>query len=82
MTAPTRRDVQEWFLNRGLPLVLTRRVRSRRLIARSAPVVSGIGALIALTALIADFSDGHADIGTVLRLGIMAAVLTAAPFVL
>lgn len=82
MTAPTRRDVQEWFLNRGLPLVLTRRVRSRRLIARSAPVVSGIGALIALTALIADFSDGHADIGTVLRLGIMAALLTAAPFVL
>ncbi|AKK27709.1 hypothetical protein [Mycobacterium sp. EPa45] len=82
MPAATRRDVQEWFLARGLPLVLTRRVRSRRLIARSAPVVSGIGALIAVTALVADFSDGQVAIGTVLRLGAMAAVLTAAPFVL
>jgi hypothetical protein len=81
MTADTR-DVHEWFLGRGLPLVLTRRVRSRALIVRSAPVVSGIGALIAVTALIADFSDGSAEVGTVVRLGIMAVVLTAAPFVL
>ena len=50
MTAADTREVQEWFLGRGLPLVLTRRVRSRALIVRSAPVVSGIGALIALTA--------------------------------
>jgi hypothetical protein len=81
MTADTR-DVHEWFLGRGLPLVLTRRVRSRALIVRSAPVVSGIGALIAVTALIADFSDGSAEVGTVVRLGIMAVVLTAAPFIL
>ena len=79
---PTSDDVHEWFLGRGLPLVLTRRVRSRALIERSAPVVSGIGAVIALTALIADFSDGSAEVGTVVRLAIMAAVLIAAPFVL
>lgn len=76
------RDVHEWFLGRGLPLVLTRRVRSRALIVRSAPVVSGIGALIALTALVADFSDGSAEVGTVARLGAMAVLLIAAPFVL
>ncbi|QEN14501.1 hypothetical protein ACRDU6_19175 [Mycolicibacterium sp. ELW1] len=82
MTSASAREVHEWFLARGLPLVLTRRVRSRQLIARSAPVVSGIGALIAATALIADVSDGQVDVGTVVRLGIMAVVLTAAPFVL
>ena len=34
-------QVHEWFLHRGLPLVLSRRVRSRDLIERSAPMVSG-----------------------------------------
>ncbi|MCB9416752.1 MAG: hypothetical protein H6522_06100 [Mycolicibacterium sp.] len=76
------RRVHEWFLARGLPLVLTRRVRSRALIERSAPVVSGIGALIAVTAVIADFSDGRAAAADVVPLGIMAVVLAAAPFVL
>ncbi|GAY15168.1 hypothetical protein [Mycobacterium sp. shizuoka-1] len=76
------RDVQDWFLDRGLPLVLTRRVRSRALIERSAPVVSGIGALIAVTTLVADFSDGSARFVTVVRLSVMAAVLAAAPFAL
>ena len=77
-----RRQVHEWFLTRGLPLVLTRRVRSARLIPRSAPMVSGIGALIAVTTLVADLSGGRADVGTVVRLGVMAVLLTAAPFVL
>ncbi|HRD13278.1 MAG TPA: hypothetical protein PLI79_15605 [Mycobacterium sp.] len=76
------RRVHEWFLARGLPLVLTRRVRSRALIERSAPVVSGIGALIAVTAVIADFSDGQAAAADVVPLGIMAVVLAVAPFVL
>lgn len=76
------RRVHEWFLARGLPLVLTRRVRSRALIERSAPVVSGIGALIAVTAVIADFSDGRAAAADVVPLGIMAVVLAVAPFVL
>jgi hypothetical protein len=31
-------QVHEWFLHRGLPLVLTRRVRSRNLNERSAPM--------------------------------------------
>lgn len=76
------RRVHEWFLARGLPLVLTRRVRSRALIERSAPVVSGTGAVIALTAAVADVSDGTADIGNVVKLVVLAVVLTAAPFAL
>jgi len=76
------RRVHEWFLARGLPLVLTRRVRSRALIERSAPVVSGIGALIAVIAAVADVSDGKADIGNVVKLSVLAVVLTAAPFAL
>jgi hypothetical protein len=33
---PDMREIHQWFLHRGLPLVLTRRVRSRALIERSA----------------------------------------------
>src|ERR1700749_1910264 len=36
---------ETWFLERGLPSVLTRRARWRRLWARSAPVVGSYGAL-------------------------------------
>jgi hypothetical protein len=82
MTASDMRRVHDWFLHRGLPLVLTRRVRSRALIERSAPVVSGIGAVIALTMMAADLTSGAPDVGNVVRLGIMAAVLIAGPFVL
>jgi hypothetical protein len=49
-------QINDWFLGRGLPLVLTRRVRSRDLIVRSAPVVSGVGALTATTMLLAEVS--------------------------
>lgn len=76
------RQVHEWFLQRGLPLVLTRRVRSRALIERSAPVVSGIGALTAATMLLAELTGEDPDMGYVVRLGVLAAVLVAAPFVL
>jgi len=76
------RQVHEWFLHRGLPLVLTRRVRSRALIERSAPMVSGIGAVIALTMTLADLSGGAPDFGYVLRMGVLTALLVAAPFVL
>lgn len=75
-------QVHEWFLQRGLPLVLTRRVRSRDLIARSAPMVSGVGALTAITMLLADLTGDTPDYGYALRLGVIAAVLVAAPFVL
>jgi len=62
------RQVHEWFLHRGLPLVLTRRVRSRALIERSAPTVSGVGAVISLTMMLAELTDGDPDFGYVIRL--------------
>ena len=76
------RQVHEWFLHRGLPLVLTRRVRSRSLIERSAPMVSGIGAVIALTMMLAEMTDGDPDVGYVVRLGVLTLLLVAAPFAL
>ncbi|WP_101947137.1 hypothetical protein [Mycobacterium sp. 3519A] len=76
------RQVHQWFLHRGLPLVLTRRVRSRALIERSAPMVSGIGAVIAVTMLLAELTDGDPDFGYVIRLGVLALLLVAAPFAL
>lgn len=74
--------VHEWFLHRGLPLVLTRRVRSGSLIERSAPMVSGVGAAISLTMLLADLTGDDRDIGYVIRLGVLTALLVAAPFAL
>jgi hypothetical protein len=76
------RRVHEWFLHRGLPLVLTRRVRSRALIQRSAPMVSGIGAVIALTMTLAELTDDDPDYGYAIRLGALTVVLIAAPFAL
>lgn len=76
------RRVHEWFLHRGLPLVLTRRVRSRALIQRSAPMVSGIGAVIALTMTLAELTDDDPDYGYAIRLGVLTLVLVAAPFAL
>ena len=76
------RQVHDWFLQRGLPLVLTRRVRSRALIERSAPMVSALGALSAVTMLLAELTAGDADLGYAVRLGAITAILVAAPFVL
>ena len=76
------RQVHEWFLHRGLPLVLTRRVRSRALIERSAPLVSGVGAVISLTMMLAELTDGDPDFGYVIRLGVLTLLLIAAPFAL
>jgi hypothetical protein len=76
------RAIHEWFLHRGLPLVLTRRVRSRALVARSAPAVAGVGALTAATLLLAEWTGDDPDYGAVLRLAVIAAVLAAAPFAL
>ena len=75
-------QVHDWFLHRGLPLVLTRRVRSRNLVARSAPMVSGVGALTAATMLLADLTGDAPDYGYVGRLAVIAVVLIAAPFAL
>jgi len=82
VNVPEMRDVHEWFLRRGLPLVLTRRVRSRALIERSAPVISGIGAVMALTAMAGDLTSGSPHPAHLIRLGAMTVVLVAAPFVL
>lgn len=74
------KQVHEWFLHRGLPLVLPRRVRSRGLIERSAPMISSVGALTALTMLLAEVTGDSPNYAYALRLGIIAAVLLAAPF--
>jgi len=79
---PDTKQVHEWFLQRGLPLVLTRRVRSQSLIERSAPMVSAVGAITAVTMLLADVNSEQPDYGFSVRLGIIAAVLVAAPFAL
>lgn len=79
---PDMQQVHEWFLHRGLPLVLTRRARSRNLIERSAPMVSGVGALTAVTMLLAEVTGDSPDYGYTLRLGVIAVVLVAAPFAL
>ena len=76
------RQVHEWFLHRGLPLVLPRRVRARKLVQRSAPMVSAVGALTALTMLLANLTGDYPDYGYAARLGVIALVLIAAPFVL
>ncbi|MGD9620813.1 MAG: hypothetical protein AB7G47_16700 [Mycolicibacterium sp.] len=73
-------EVHEWFLHRGLPLVLTRRVRSRGLISRSAPVVAGVGVLVAVTMLLADWTGEDPDNGYIARLSLIAAILAVAPF--
>jgi hypothetical protein len=75
-------QIHDWFLGRGLPLVLTRRVRSRDLIVRSAPVVSGVGAVTAVTMLLAEVTADDPDYGYAVRLGSIAAALVAAPFAL
>ncbi|MGE2720762.1 hypothetical protein [Mycolicibacterium celeriflavum] len=74
------RRVHDWFLHRGLSLVLTRRVRSGALIERSAPMVSGVGALISLMMLLANLTGDDRDVGYVIRLGVLTAALVAAPF--
>ena len=76
------RRVHDWFLHRGLPLVLTRRVRARALVQRSAPMVSAVGALTAVTMLLADLTGETPDYAYAVRLGVIALVLIAAPFVL
>ena len=78
-SAPNTAAVHEWFLHRGLPLVLTRRVRSRQLIARSAPVVAGVGALVVVTMLLADWTSAEPDVDYLVRSAVIAAVLAAAP---
>jgi len=82
LPVPDMCQVHEWFLHRGLPLVLTRRIRSRALIERAAPMVSGVGAVISLTMMLAELTGGDPDFGYVIRLGVLMLLLIGAPFVL
>ncbi|WKG01214.1 hypothetical protein [Mycolicibacterium sp. HK-90] len=76
------RRVHDWFLQRGLPLVLTRRVRSRALLQRSAPMVAATGGLIALIMLLAELTGPAVRVASAVELGMLALLLFAAPFVL
>ena len=76
------RQVHDWFLHRGLPLVLTRRVRSRALMARAAPAVAGVGALTAAVLLLAEWTGGDPQVVVLLRLAGITTVLAAAPVAL
>ena len=78
---PDMREVHQWFLHRGLPLVMTRRVRSRSLIERSAPVVSGIGAVISLTMMLAG-APAAIPISAMRLASVLTLLLIAAPFAL
>lgn len=82
MAVSDMRQVHQWFLHRGLPLVLTRRVRARKLVQRSAPMISAVGALTALTMLLADLTGQTPDYGYAARLAVIAVALLAAPFLL
>lgn len=81
-SVPDDQTIHQWFLHRGLPLVLTPRVRSHALVERSAPMIAGAGALTAVMLLLADLTGEHRDYGYVARLGVVAAILVAAPFAL
>src|SRR6202012_2685828 len=50
---------ETWFLERGLPFVLTRRARWRRLWTRAAPVVASYGALQACILAVYLITGGH-----------------------
>jgi len=45
-------------------------------------MVSGAGAVISLTMLLAELTDGDPDFGYVIRLGVLTLLLIAAPFAL
>ena len=57
-------------------------MRSRALIVRSAPVVAGVGALTAVTMLLANLTGARPDHGYAARLAIIAVVPACAPFAL
>jgi hypothetical protein len=50
--ASARRDAERWFLDNGLPSVLTRRARWHALWPRSAPVLAGFAALMVVALVI------------------------------
>ncbi|MBV9513066.1 MAG: hypothetical protein JO280_03335 [Mycobacteriaceae bacterium] len=84
--ASTRRAAEAWFLDNGLPSVLTRRARWRGLWARSAPVLAGFAALMVVGLLIY-LLVGNVDIDidtrpTTVEWIVLAVLVLTVPFVL
>ena len=66
--AQETKQIHEWFLHRGLPLVLTRRVRSRDLIATARGILMerlGIGSAEAFRELTMESHRTHRLVGDV-----------------
>lgn len=74
-------DVHEWFLARGLPVVLDRRVRSRELLDRAAPMIGIAGAGVALYELLSTDNETRSVVLMIL-LGVVALLMAAQPLVL
>ncbi|MBV8966803.1 MAG: hypothetical protein JO191_11580, partial [Mycobacteriaceae bacterium] len=84
--ASTRRAAEAWFLDNGLPSVLTRRARWRGLWARSAPVLAGFAALM-VVGLVIYLLVGTVDIDIDTRPStvewiVLAVLVLTVPFVL
>ncbi|TDZ79875.1 hypothetical protein DE4585_03624 [Mycobacteroides salmoniphilum] len=74
-------DVHEWFLSRGLPVVLDRRVRSRELLDRAAPMIGVAGAGVSLYELLSTDNDTR-SIMLMILLIVLALLMAAQPLVL
>ncbi|OHT86477.1 hypothetical protein [Mycobacteroides saopaulense] len=74
-------EVHEWFLSRGLPVVLDRRVRSRELLDRAAPMIGVAGAGVSLYELVSTDNDTRSIVLMVVLI-VLALLLAAQPLVL
>jgi hypothetical protein len=78
MTDAGSRDldaVHRWFLQRGLPMVLGRRVRGRGLVQRAAPAIGVAGAAVALHDVAIELTRGDIDTAVVARLAAVCVLL-------
>jgi hypothetical protein len=83
--ASARRDAERWFLDNGLPSVLTRRARWHGLWPRSAPVLAGYAALM-VAVLVIDLLVGNAGVDiegtpTTVEWIVLAVLALTVPFV-
>jgi hypothetical protein len=79
-----RRAAERWFLDRGLPSVLTRRGRLRSVWPRSAPALTGYAVLSACTLVIFLLTGGTIEIDgrpTAIEWVVLVIVSLAVPFV-
>src|SRR6202790_1736963 len=82
----TRRAAERWFLDNGLPSVVTRRARGRGLWPRSAPVLTGCAALMVVELVIYLLvGNDHVDIDrepTPVEWILLAVLVFRVPFVI